>query len=252
MFNLAPIPVPDLSGRTVLLTGAGRGIGAHLARILVDHGATVIAGIYGKVDDEDLLAGATTVSLDVTSQEQVDAAVGAVGGRLDVLVNNAGVIAPIAHLENLATDSMRQAFEVNVLGVHRMIVASLSLLKQSKGTIVNAGTGAATTPMEGWTSYCTSKAAMHMLTRLVAMELEDTGVRSVFIGIPPTDTDMQGSIRSAGINPISKIAQRDLVDPRVPATVMAWLCSADAASRSDVIQDVRDDFFKTMMDLGGN
>lgn len=247
MFNLNPVPVPDLSGRTILLTGAGRGIGAALTRLLVDKGAKVVAGIYGKVEEPDLLEGAKTISLDVTSQEQVDDAVAAAGGQLDVLVNNAGVIAPIGHAASLPTDSLRQAFDVNVLGVHRMIVAALPLLKTSSGTIVNAGTGAATTPMEGWAAYCSSKAAMHMLTRMFAMELESENVRSVFIGIPPTDTDMQGSIRQAGLNPISKIAQTDLVDPSVPASVMAWLCSVEAAQRTDVIQDVRDDFFKTMM-----
>lgn len=249
MFNLNPVPVPDLSGRTILLTGAGRGIGAALTRLLVDRGATVVAGIYGKVEEPNLLQGAKTISLDVTSQEQVDDAIAAVGGKLDVLINNAGVIAPIGHAAELATDSLRQAFDVNVLGVHRMIVAALPLLKVSSGTIVNAGTGAATTPMEGWAAYCSSKAAMHMLTRMFAMELESENVRSVFIGIPPTDTDMQGSIRQAGLNPISKIAQSDLVDPLVPASVMAWLCSEQAAQRTDVLQDVRDDFFKAMMNL---
>lgn len=248
MFNLNPIPVPDLSGRTILLTGAGRGIGSALTRLLVDNGANVVAGIYGKVEQPSLLDGARTISLDVTSQEQVDDAIAAVGGHLDVLVNNAGVIAPIGHAADLSTDSMRQAFDVNVLGVHRMVVAALPLLKASKGAIVNAGTGAATTPMEGWTAYCSSKAAMHMLTRMFAMELEREHVRSVFIGIPPTDTEMQGSIRQAGLNPISKIAQTDLVDPRVPASVMAWLCSDRAAQRAEVIQDVRDDFFKAMME----
>lgn len=248
MFNLNPIPVPDLSGRTILLTGAGRGIGSALTRLLVDNGANVVAGIYGKVEQPALLDGARTISLDVTSQEQVDDAIAAVGGHLDVLVNNAGVIAPIGHAADLSTDSMRQAFDVNVLGVHCMVVTALPLLKASKGAIVNAGTGAATTPMEGWTAYCSSKAAMHMLTRMFAMELEREHVRSVFIGIPPTDTEMQGSIRQAGLNPISKIAQTDLVDPRVPASVMAWLCSDRAAQRAEVIQDVRDDFFKAMME----
>lgn len=248
---LKPIHVSDLSGRTILLTGADRGIGATLARTLVDHGARVIAGVYGKVADASLLDGAETISLDVTIQAQVDAAIAAVGGRLDVLVNNAGVIDPIGHAADLPTDSLRTAFEVNVLGVHRMTRAALPLLKASQGVVVNAGTGAATTPMEGWTAYCTSKAAMRMLTQMFAMELEGIGVRHTFIGIPPTDTDMQGAIRQAGLNPISKIAQSDLVDPKVPASIMAWLCSEDAKARTDIIQDVRDDFFKPMMGLNG-
>jgi NAD(P)-dependent dehydrogenase (short-subunit alcohol dehydrogenase family) len=251
MFNLAPIPVPDLDGRTVLVTGAGRGIGAALVRTLVAHGATVFAGFYGAAD-MGALAGAVTFPLDVTDQSSVNAAVAQVqafGGRLDVLVNNAGIIAPIGHLEHLTSDSLRPAFEVNVIGVHRMTVACLPLLKASKGMIVNAGTGAATTPMEGWTGYCSSKAGARMLSQMMALELAPHGIQTAFIGIPPTDTMMQGEIRSAGLNPISQIPQEKLVSPHVPASVMAWLCSSAARQMDEVLLDVRQERFTAMMDL---
>jgi NAD(P)-dependent dehydrogenase (short-subunit alcohol dehydrogenase family) len=251
MFNLAPIPVPDLDGRTVLVTGAGRGIGAALVRTLVAHGATVFAGFYGAAD-MGALAGAVTFPLDVTDQSSVNAAVAQVnafGGRLDVLVNNAGIIAPIGHLEHLTSDSLRPAFEVNVIGVHRMTVACLPLLKASKGMIVNAGTGAATTPMEGWTGYCSSKAGARMLSQMMALELAPYGIQTAFIGIPPTDTMMQGEIRSAGLNPISQIPQEKLVNPNVPASVMAWLCSNAARQTDEVLLDVRHERFSAMMDL---
>ncbi len=251
MFNLAPIPVPDLDGRTVLVTGAGRGIGAALVRTLVAHEATVFAGFYGAAD-MGALAGAVTFPLDVTDQSSVNAAVAQVqafGGRLDVLVNNAGIIAPIGHLEHLTSDSLRPAFEVNVIGVHRMTVACLPLLKASKGMIVNAGTGAATTPMEGWTGYCSSKAGARMLTQMMAMELAPYGIQTAFIGIPPTDTMMQGEIRSAGLNPISQIPQEKLVHPNVPASVMAWLCSSAGRQMDEVLLDVRQERFTAMMDL---
>jgi NAD(P)-dependent dehydrogenase (short-subunit alcohol dehydrogenase family) len=251
MFNLAPIPVPDLDGRTVLVTGAGRGIGAALVRTLVAHGATVFAGFYGAAD-MGALAGAVTFPLDVTDQSSVNAAVAQVnafGGRLDVLVNNAGIIAPIGHLEHLTSDCLRPAFEVNVIGVHRMTVACLPLLKASKGMIVNAGTGAATTPMEGWTGYCSSKAGAQMLSQMMALELAPYGIQTAFIGIPPTDTMMQGEIRSAGLNPISQIPQEKLVNPNVPASVMAWLCSNAARQTDEVLLDVRHERFTAMMDL---
>ncbi len=251
MFNLAPIPVPSLDGRTVLVTGAGRGIGAALVQTLVEHGATVFAGFYGAAD-MGALAGAITFPLDVTDQSSVNAAVSQVtnfGGRLDVLVNNAGIIAPIGHLEHLPSDALKPAFDVNVIGVHRMTVACLPLLKASKGMIVNAGTGAATTPMEGWTGYCSSKAAARMLTQMMALELAPYGIQTTFIGIPPTDTMMQGEIRSAGMNNISKIPQSDLVNPAVPASVMAWLCSGAARQMDEVLLDVRNDQFTAMMDL---
>jgi NAD(P)-dependent dehydrogenase (short-subunit alcohol dehydrogenase family) len=250
MFNLAPIPVPDLSGRTVLVTGATRGIGADLVRVLVAQGAQVFAGVLG--DPEPLPGGATVFQLDVTRQADVDAAlarVSAEAGRLDVLVNNAGVISPIGPLASLASDSLAPAFAVNVIGVHRMVVAALPLLRASRGTIVNAGTGAATTPMEGWTAYCTSKAGVHMLTRLLALELGPEGIQSFFIGIPPTDTAMQAEIRAAGLNPISKIPQDQLVPTAVPASVMAYLCSAEARGIDEVLLDVRQDRFKAMMPL---
>jgi len=250
MFNLAPIPVPNLSGRSVLVTGATRGIGAALVRVLVAQGARVFAGVLG--DPEALPGDATVFQLDVTRQADVDAAIARVradAGRLDVLVNNAGIISPIGPLASLASDSLAPAFAVNVIGVHRMVVAALPLLRASRGTIVNAGTGAATTPMEGWTAYCTSKAGVHMLTRLMALELGPEGVQSFFIGIPPTDTAMQAEIRAAGLNPISKIPRDHLVPTAVPASVMAYLCSAGARGIDEVLLDVRQDRFKAMMPL---
>ena len=251
MFNLAKVPVPDLTGRTVLVTGAGRGIGAATVHALVAQGATVFAGFYGAAD-MGALAGAITFPLDVTDQTSVNAAVAQVtafGGRLDVLVNNAGIIAPIGHLADLPSDALKPAFEVNVIGLHRMTVACLPLLRASKGVVVNAGTGAATTPMEGWTGYCTSKAAARMMTQMMALELGPEGIASFFIGIPPTDTGMQAEIRLAGLNPISKIPQGQLVHPDVPASVIAWLCSDAARTVDEVLLDVRHERFTAMMNL---
>jgi NAD(P)-dependent dehydrogenase (short-subunit alcohol dehydrogenase family) len=116
--------------------------------------------------------------------------------------------------------------------------------------IVNGGTGAATQPMEGWTAYCSSKAGARMMTQMMAIELASDGILARFIGIPPTDTAMQGEIRQAGLNPISQIPQDDLVDPAVPASVMAWLCSDQARQLEEVILDVRQPPFPAMMSVG--
>ncbi|MGB8813416.1 MAG: SDR family NAD(P)-dependent oxidoreductase [Paracoccaceae bacterium] len=253
MFNLIPVPVPDLTGKTILVTGAGKGIGAALVRILVARGAHVFAGVYAAELPEDLPAKATVLELDVTSQSDVDAAIARIkaeAGRLDVLINNAGIIAPIGPLAGLDSDALAPAFAVNVIGIHRMVVAALPLLRASKGVILNAGTGAATTPMEGWTAYCSSKAAMLMLTRMFALELGPEGIQTFFLGIPPTDTAMQGSIRASGINPISQIPQDKLVAADVPASCMAWLCSDQARQVDEVLLDVRQDRFKAMMGAG--
>ena len=191
------------------------------------------------------------MALDVTSQSDVDMAIARIKaetGRLDVVVNNAGVINPIGPLAEIATDELAPAFAVNVMGVHRMTLAALPLLRASKGTILNAGTGAATTAMEGWTAYCSTKAAMQMLTRMMALELGKEGLRIYFLGIPPTDTAMQGKIRASGLNPISQIPQGKLVATRVPASVMAYLCGPEPVT-SEVLLDVRHEVFTKMMDL---
>ncbi len=254
MFDLAAVPVPDLSGKTILVTGAGRGIGSHLVEILTSRGARVFAGLAGKADEAAAarLSGAETLRLDVTEQRDADAAIAHIrstAGKLDALVNNAGVIAPIDHLVNLDPRGLGQAFEVNVLGVHRMTVAAHPMLAASKGVIVNAGTGAATTPLEGWTAYCCSKAAARMLTQMIGLELAGDGIKCFFVGIPPTDTDMQAEIRASGLNAVSRIKREDLVAPAVPASVMAWLCGDQAKTLDNPFLDVRDDLFVDMMKL---
>jgi NAD(P)-dependent dehydrogenase (short-subunit alcohol dehydrogenase family) len=126
-------------------------------------------------------------------------------------------------------------------------VAALPLLTQSKGVVINAGTGAATRPIEGWTAYCTSKAGTHMLTRMLDLELADMGIQSFFLAIPSTDTAMQGAIRKSGINAISKIPQSDLVPVSVPASILAWLCGPQARNIDELFLDVRQPRFKDMM-----
>jgi NAD(P)-dependent dehydrogenase (short-subunit alcohol dehydrogenase family) len=252
MFNLAPVEVPDLTGKVVLVTGAGRGIGAALVRLLCARGARVFAGIYPGAAVEDLPPAATRLALDVTLQKDVDAALAAVAagaGRLDVLVNNAGVIAPIGPLPAVSPESLGAAFEVNVMGLQRMVRAALPMLTAARGAILNAGTGAATTPMEGWTAYCTTKAAAQMLTRMMDKELTPLGLRSFFVGIPPTDTDMQGTIRASGLNPISQIPKQSLVPAEVPASCLAWLCGHFADLPADPLLDVRQELFTRMMRL---
>ncbi len=69
MFNLAPVPVPDLAGRTVLVTGAGKGIGAELVRLLAGAGARVYAGVFAARTGRAAPDGVTALSLDVTSRQ---------------------------------------------------------------------------------------------------------------------------------------------------------------------------------------
>ena len=251
MLKLTPVPVPLLEGKTILVTGAGRGIGAELVRVLTSRGAKVFAGVHPNDASESLPESAVTLPLDVTLDAHVDAAIARIAkedAQLDALVNNAGVIEPIGPYASIACESLSRALSVNVVGAHRVTRAAAPLLRKAGGVIVNAGTGAATTPIEGWTAYCASKAGLHMLTRLMALELGPEGIRAYFLGIPPTDTAMQASIRASGINPISRIPQADLTHCAVPASCMAWLCSDEAASLKENLLDVRGEPFRAMME----
>lgn len=251
IFDLHAVPLPYLTGKSILVTGAGRGIGLMLAGLLSESGAQVFAGVKDGSPEEiaQQLPNVTVLDLDVTQPASIAAAIQAVkdkAGKLDALVNNAGSISPIGHVDKIDSDAFGRVFDVNVVGMHRMILASLPMLEASQGVIVNAGTGAATTPMEGWTAYCSSKAAARMLTQMCQKELGPRGVQSFFIGIPPTDTAMQGEIREAGLNDISKIPQEQLVEPGIPASVMAWLCGPDARQLDECLLDTRDAFFQDM------
>ncbi len=250
MFNLSPVAVPGLEGLTVLVSGAGKGIGAELVRQLDAAGATVFAGIHVPDLVEELPSRARRLDLDVTSQADVDAAIDAVikhSGKLDVLVNNAATISTIAPLAEVTASGLSRAFEVNVVGAHRLTIAALPYLKASRGKVINAGTGAATTPMEGWTAYCASKAGLQMLTRMMALELSVDGIKAFFLGIPPTDTAMQEKIRESGLNAVSRIPKGELVPVSVPASCMAWLCTPAADEIDEVLLDVRQEVFKRRM-----
>ncbi len=133
MFNLSPVTVPDLSGKIILVTGAGKGIGAAVVRLLDAAGARVFAGVFKADRAEDHPAGVTRLEIDVTRQADVDAAITAIkadAGRLYILINNAGTISTIAPLADLPAEALATAFAVNVVGVHRMTSAALPLLPQ--------------------------------------------------------------------------------------------------------------------------
>jgi NAD(P)-dependent dehydrogenase (short-subunit alcohol dehydrogenase family) len=127
---------------TTLVTGANKGLGLETTRRLIASGHTVYAGM------RDLASGgaarelgAIPVQLDVTDQGSVDKAIASLP-RLDVLVNNAGVVGPSWSLDDLDVPAMRAAFETNVYGLVRVTQAALPLLRRSaRPVIVNVASG---------------------------------------------------------------------------------------------------------------
>jgi NAD(P)-dependent dehydrogenase (short-subunit alcohol dehydrogenase family) len=175
----------NISGKTVLITGANRGIGRALVNEALRRGAKrVYAGTRGTLDIVD--ERVTPLTLDVTSAEQIDHAVSQVGG-LDILINNSG-IAPYDDLSDPAV--IEQALAVNFFGMYKVSRAFLPKLKSSKGAIVNNLSLLALAPLPITSSYSISKAAALSMTQSLRALLASEGVtvHGVFLG--PVDTDM--------------------------------------------------------------
>ncbi len=224
---------PFLSGKSVLITGASRGIGAAAARAFARAGARV--GLASR--RTDLMAplaeetGARVLPCDVADFAQVEAAVAAMvaaHGRLDVLINNAGVIEPIARMAEADPAAWAREIAVNLTGVFHGFRAALPvMLAQGEGTILTIGSGAAHNPLEGWSGYCASKAGALMLTRAAHREA-GTVVRVLSLSPGTVATDMQETIRASGVNPVSRLDWSSHIPPDWPARALLWMCTPEA------------------------
>jgi len=226
----------DIKGRTVVITGASRGIGADAARVFAAAGAN-LALLARSADSLAALAeeiGGNTLAFacDVSQPAAVAAALQKAHeefGSLDILINNAGVIDPIARIEDCDPESWGQLMDINIKGVFNGIHAALPLMKSGNGgTIINIGSGAAYNALEGWSAYCTSKAGVLMLTRALHLEEGDNGIRVLSLSPGTVATDLQRKIKASGINPVSQIDWNDHVSAEWPAKTLLWMCGSDA------------------------
>jgi NAD(P)-dependent dehydrogenase (short-subunit alcohol dehydrogenase family) len=203
-----------------LVTGANKGIGREISRQLSAKGVLVLMGARdrerGESAAKELRAQSLAVEfteMDVTSQQSVDQAAAEVErryGRLDILVNNAGVALDWVPGSESSIEALRQTFEVNVFGVFRVTKALLPLLKKSKrGRIVNissglgslgrtADPGSSVTVRNMLLAYCSSKAALNMITIQLANELKDVGIKvnSANPGYTATDLNQHRGVRT--------------------------------------------------------
>jgi NAD(P)-dependent dehydrogenase (short-subunit alcohol dehydrogenase family) len=175
----------NIANKTVLITGANRGIGRALVDEALRRGATrVYAGTRGALQIAD--GRVTPLALDVTNAAQIAQAAAKVES-LDLLVNNAGV----ALYDDLSeADVIERHLAVNLVGVFRVTRAFLPLLKRARGAIVNDLSLAALAPLPVIPAYSLSKAAALNLTQSLRALLagEGVAVHAVFLG--PVDTDM--------------------------------------------------------------
>lgn len=226
----------DMTGKTAMITGASRGIGAATAREFAKAGANVVLLARSEDAVADLAgeigASALAIPCDVTKFWQMDAAVQAAiatFGRLDVLINNAGVIAPIAPLGEADPDDWGQAIDINLKGVFHGIRAALPpMVASGGGTIITVSSGAAHNPVEAWSSYNAAKAGAAMLTRSLHHEYALRGIRAMGMSPGTVATDMQRAIKDSGINPVSRLDWSTHIPADWPARCLLWMCGPGA------------------------
>jgi NAD(P)-dependent dehydrogenase (short-subunit alcohol dehydrogenase family) len=175
---------------TVLITGAGRGIGRATAAALAERGWTVYAGVRSDADAAALQsAGLQAVRLDITDQASLQALPTTLPDRLDALVNNAGIVES-GPLEGITLERLRHQLEVNVVGQVAVTQQVLPLLRAAAGRIVfiSSVSGRITTPLLG--AYAASKFAVEALGDALRVELRPWGIDVSLVEPGSIDTDI--------------------------------------------------------------
>lgn len=181
---------PERAQRVALVSGANRGLGLEISRQLAAEGITVLLGARNPLAGEKAARqlrrdGGTVIAvpLDVTSMDDIRALVARIEhdyGRLDILVNNAGAYFDVDNqASSVNMDIVRQALETNLLGAWQLTEALLPLMQRhGYGRVVNvsSGCGAIESDSSACPAYRVSKAALNSHTRMLAMELQGSGI----------------------------------------------------------------------------
>ncbi|RMH04792.1 MAG: SDR family NAD(P)-dependent oxidoreductase [Planctomycetota bacterium] len=201
----APDPDPSLlRGRVAVITGASRGIGAGLAAEFAARGLRL--GLCSRSEPAvPAGADALTARVDVGDGSAVETFAAQVAerfGRIDLWINNAGVLDPVKPVRELSADELEAHLRTNLIGVLHGTKAFLRHLaargasEQDPGVLINISSGAAWHGYAGWGAYCAGKAAVDRLTETVQLEEAGRGLRAWAVAPGVVDTAMQERIRS--------------------------------------------------------
>ncbi|MBV9981852.1 SDR family NAD(P)-dependent oxidoreductase, partial [Bradyrhizobium sp.] len=211
----------DLFGQIAIVTGGSRGVGAATASALASAGASLMlvardgataSRVAGAIANKG--AKAYGVACDVTDYASVEAMSNETNRRLgypNIVVNNAGIIEPIAFLAESDPAAWRRNIEVNLIGAYNVLRATVPhMIERRGGTVVNVSSSAAHSPLDGWSAYCCAKSGLSMLTKAVMLETAAFGIRVFGFSPGMIDTDMQVQIRASGVNSQSQIPRANL------------------------------------------
>ncbi len=186
--------------KTIVITGASRGIGAGIADECIRQGLNLVVCAREKPPYEEgaqLVSMAADVSDEAAVQALCDAAISRFG-QIDLWINNAGVLGPVAPLRLCKSEEVSRHMGINVMGVFHGTKSFADHVegRPGEGVLINISSGASTSAYEGWGPYCASKAAVDQLTNVVQLEEEKNGLRAYSVAPGIVDTDMQSLIRS--------------------------------------------------------
>ncbi len=218
--------------RVGIVTGASRGLGEAIARVLADRGCDLVLGARnaGPLEEVAQSLGQRGVTIVPVAGDVTDAAVRArlvsaaeTLGGLDLLVNNASELGDIGPLVDFEVTRFGRVFPVNAGAPLALIQQALPLLVKRRGLIVNITSDAAQGAYPGWGPYGASKAALELLTRTLAVELRDRGVSAVIVD----PGDMRTRMHQQAF-PNEDISDRPLPDVTIP--FWSWLFDQDPAT----------------------
>ncbi|MBO0982592.1 SDR family NAD(P)-dependent oxidoreductase [Rathayibacter sp. SD072] len=232
------------TGRTVIVTGAGSGIGRATARRLVREGGCVIAVDVAPKGIDELAASSpkgtvVAVIADITSADGVAAIIAAAGERIDGLANIAGIMDGMTPLHETEDALWRRVFSVNVDGTFALSRAVLPvMLARGRGSVVNIASEASLRGNAAGTAYTASKHAVVGITKSAAFLYGPSGIRTNAVAPGPTATAIEGTMASDFAR--ERLAPFfTLIPPVVSADTMAasitWLLSDDSANVNGIV-----------------
>jgi NAD(P)-dependent dehydrogenase (short-subunit alcohol dehydrogenase family) len=231
-----------LEGRRALVTGAATGMGRATAELFGRHGAKVVVFGHGEdvLDGAAKASGGIAVHGDITDAADVDRAIDACGGRLDIVVNAVGVMI-LDVPETLSDETWAKSFAVNVTGAMMVCRAALPLLKERGGAIVNIASVGAFNASAQNAAYSASKAALVSYTRSLAYAHGPDGIRANavapgWVRTPMSEYEMEAAAAANGSTPekefaalTGRIALRRVAEPAEIASCCLFLASDEAS-----------------------
>jgi 3-oxoacyl-[acyl-carrier protein] reductase len=236
-----------LKDKTALITGGSRGIGKSVARAFLREGAKVMIAARSREELDAVknelgkeFDGVAIFRADVSKKEEIDSLVAATVvrfGKIDILINAAGIYGPIGPSHEVDFDKWEEAFAINVFGTFRMIQKALPIMMQAKhGKIINFS-GGGDGPLPRFSAYNSSKVAVVRLTETLAAETKDYAIDINAIAPGPVNTKFLDEALRAGEELVGKERYKALLRQKeeggAPPEKTAELCVFLASSKSD-------------------